>query len=744
MRSGRGAIFNRRRCACRASDCLKPSRWRGAIRLIRHFGSLLTAAVTAGAEPQWDILIADFEGQSYDGWQAKGDAFGSGPARGTLPGQMDVSGFKGKGLVNSFLGGDHTTGSLTSPPFTINRKYLSFLIGGGGWEGATCMNLLVDSKVVRTATGSNKKAGGSEALGPDMWDVSEFAGKSAVLEIVDRATGGWGHINVDHILQTDTKPTVPIRNATRELVAEKRLLNFPVKTGARERNVNVLMDGRVERFFDIELAEAEPDWWASLDISAWKGRRLAVMVDLLPAESRALAALEQTDELKGAKDLYREKLRPQLHFSPQRGWNNDPNGLVYYRGEYHLFFQHNPYGWNWGNMHWGHAVSRDLIHWRELGDKLAPDEMGPMFSGSAVVDWKNTSGLGGIGRPPLVLLYTAAGNPAVQCIASSTDGRHFTKYKGNPVLKQITRGNRDPKVYWHELTKRWVMALYVELQENHHTIHFLNSPNLKDWTLTSQIEGFHECPDFFELPVEGKGTNKKWVLTAGNSDYMLGSFDGRTFTAETAKLKGHLGRGFYAAQTFCDIPPTDGRRIQIGWLQAPSPGMPFNNAMSLPLELKLADTPAGPRLTWTPLKELESLRVSSHRTGPVTLDPGDANPLTNSYGELLEVRAEFEPAAASVFNLNVRGVAISYDAAKQEIAVSDHRASAPLRDGKQRLVVYTDRTALEVFASDGLAYLPFPVILDAGNTSVAVFTQSGLTKVTSLEVHTLKSIWNEP
>jgi hypothetical protein len=232
----------------------------------------------------------------------------------------------------------------------------------------------------------------------------------ATLRIVDDAKGGWGHLNVDHIVQTDTKPPGLVRNAERQFNATARYLHLPIKNGAPKRVVTLLVDGQPVVRNDIELAPAAPDWWAPMDVGAWSGRKLALQVDQLPDDSTALSSIEQGDTLKGAEDLYREPLRGQFHFSPRRGWNNDPNGLVFFNGEYHLFFQHNPYGWGWGNMHWGHAVSRDLAHWEELGDKLLPDGFGPMFSGSAVVDWNNTSGLGTDGKPPLVLIYTAAGS----------------------------------------------------------------------------------------------------------------------------------------------------------------------------------------------------------------------------------------------------------------------------------------------------------------------------------------------
>jgi sucrose-6-phosphate hydrolase SacC (GH32 family) len=700
-----------------------------------------------------DIVLADFEGRDYGNWKTSGEAFGAGPAQGTLPHQMTVSGYRGHGLVNSFYGGDKSTGTLTSPDFKIERKFITFLIGGGGWEGKTCMNLLVDGVVVRTATGPNTRPGGSEMLEPCSWEVGELAGKTAKIQIVDAAAGGWGHINVDQIVESDRKPPALLASQRREFKIARRYLNIPIRNGAPKRKVDVLVEGRLAVQLDIELADAQPDWWAFMDTSAWRGRTLALKVDKLPEGSTALSAIEPSDEIQDAADLYHEPLRPQFHFSSQRGWNNDPNGLVFYRGEYHLFYQHNPYGWGWGNMHWGHAVSRDLVHWEEIGDALAPDALGPMFSGSAVVDWKNSSGLGRDGQPPQVLIYTAAGSPTVQCIAASADGRHYAKFPGNPVVPEITGGNRDPKVYWHAPTGKWVMALYVGLpgkdnqgDKKHrpideHTIHFLTSPNLKDWTVASHIEGFHECPDYFELPVDGDATNKKWVLTAANSDYMLGQFDGTKFTPETEKLKGQRGRGYYAAQTFADLPAADGRRIQIGWLQAPSPGMPFNQCMSIPLELTLRSTAAGPRLAWQPVKELEALRGKALRRGPLTLAEGGANPLAKAGGELLELRAEFAPGAAAEVAFTVRGVPIVYDVKAEEIVVNNHRAPAPLRDGRQRLIVYADRTALEVFASDGLTYVPMPLIPKAEERSVAVAVKGGAARFGGLEVYELKSIW---
>ena len=506
--------------------------------------------------------------------------------------------------------------------------------------------------------------------------------------------------------------------AERELTLEKHYLLLPVKTGegkkARKSRTSLIIDGAVVREFDIDLANPA-EWYAHLDVSAWRGRKATLRAKQLPeAAKTALDLVTQSDAIWNADQVYKEPLRAQLHFSPRRGWNNDPNGMVYADGEYHLYFQHNPYGWHWGNMHWGHAVSRDMVHWTEAPIALYPPKYGDSaFSGGAVVDKDNTSDWKKGTNSLIVAAYTSTGRG--ECIVYSNDrGRSFQEYEGNPVIKH---GGRDPRPFWYEPGKHWVIAVYDEFEKEKY-IAFYTSTDLKKWTFQSRIAGFHECPDLYELPV---GDKKYWVINGASSDYMIGQFDGKKFTAETPKIKGHQGRGYYAPQTFSHDPK--GRVVQIGWLKTPTPGMPFNQAMSLPLELKLRQTADGPRLTWTPVQELESLRDGPNR----------ADALANFRAELVELRAEFD----SDVTFTVRGVTISYDAAKQEIGVNNHRAPAPLVDGKQRIIVYVDRTALEVFASDGLTYVPLPFTPKPDDQSVSV--TGG--KVKSLQVYKLKSCW---
>jgi sucrose-6-phosphate hydrolase SacC (GH32 family) len=701
------------------------------------FGAVLAAPSLRAAD---DILIADFEGPDYGQWKATGEAFGPGPAQGTLPGQMQVDGYKGKGLVNSFFKGDGSMGTLTSPPFKIERKFIRFLIGGGKDTEKTCMNLLIDGKIVRNATGPNDKPGGSETLAPDSWDVSEFAGQNAVIQIVDQATGGWGHINVDQIVQTDRKPPGLLANAVREINLEKSYLNLPVKNGGPKRQMSFLVDGQPPRNFEIELADGEPDWWAFMDIAPFKGKRAALKLDKLAEDSAGLKAIDQSDEIKNSGTLYREKLRPQFHFSARRGWNNDPNGLVFYQGEYHLFFQHNPYGWNWGNMHWGHAVSRDLVHWQELPGALYPDEHGTMFSGSAVVDWNNTAGFQTGQEKVLVCMFTAAGKPFTQGIAYSNDrGRTWTKYEGNPVLSHIAAENRDPKVIWYAPQEKWVMALYLDKSD----YALFSSKDLKKWEKMSDvgIPGTSECPEFFEIAVDGNKQNTRWVFYGGNGRYLVGKFDGRAFTPESGPHALNRGNCFYASQTYNGIPSADGRRVLIPWGTTATPGMPFNQMMGVPVELTLRTTEEGLRLLANPLKELASLRAQSHTIQPQTLNPGD-NSLAGVKGELLDLSSELALGDAAELGFKLRGVTVSYDAKKQELSCNGNKAEIKPVEGKIRLRLLVDRTSIDIFGNDGRLYMPMGVIVPSDNLSLEVYSKGGSAKINALEVHELKSAWN--
>lgn len=704
----------------------------------------LLAGTSFAAAP--DLLVADFEGANYGEWKAAGEAFGPGPARGTLPNQMPVDGFQGKGLINSYHQGDGTTGTLTSPPVKIQRRFLRFLIGGGGYADETYLCLLVDGQPVRKATGPNTQPGGSEHLDWQQWDVGDLAGKEALIQIVDRRTGGWGHLNVDHILQTDAALPGMVTNATRELALKKHYLNFPVKNGAPKRLVSLLVNGKQARQFEIELADAEPDWWAFLDVTPFRGRNVTIQVDKLREDSQGLNAIEQADAIKGGESLYREKLRPQFHFSARRGWNNDPNGLVYYDGEYHLFFQHNPYGWNWGNMHWGHAVSRDLIHWRELPEALYPDSLGTMFSGSAVVDHQNTTGFQNGPEKPLVCIYTAAGGtsaeskgqPFTQCLAYSLDrGLTWTKYARNPVLPHIAGENRDPKVIWYAPDKKWIMALYLDGSD----FALFASPDLKRWEKLCQVSmpGTSECPEFFEIPGAG-GQETRWIFYGGNGRYLIGRFDGKEFKSESGPHSLNFGNCFYASQTYNQNP--DGRRILVPWGQISLPGMPFNQMMGLPVELNLRQTDAGLRLFAYPVSEHEKLRVKSHRFDPQPLSPGQ-NPLANLQGELFDIVAHFEPGEASEFGFVIRGVPVTYDVKKQELRCLDRKAALAPVHGRVGLRLLVDRASIDIFGNGGRLYMPMGVIPKDEDKSLAIFAKGGAVRLRELQVYELRSAWGD-
>ncbi len=700
--------------------------------------SLLTGAMNRGLYPvgeRPDLLIADFESEDYGPWQVEGTAFGPGPARGTLPGQMPVSGYRGKRLVNSFYGGDRSTGRLVSPSFVIQRRFIHFLIGGGGYRGKTCINLIVDGRVVRTATGPNTRPGGSERLNWHTWDVSEFEGKEARIEILDRATGGWGHINVDHIVQSD-RPAV--RALRREIKATRRYLNLPVQRDVPRRRMRVLADGRVAREFDIRLAEDTVDYWVFMDLRPFRGQQVIIEMPAVDADIdlKGFGLIHQADRLVDEDTLYRERYRPQFRFTTRRGWNNDPNGLVYHRGVYHLFYQHNPYGTRWGNMHWGYAVSKDLVHWRELGIALYPRRYGDWcFSGSAVVDHQNTSGWGSADNPPLVVAYTSTGRG--ECIAYSLDGgRTFREYEGNPVVRH--RG-RDPRLVWYAPGRHWVMAVYDEFQGKR-WIAFYRSRDLKHWRFSSRIEGFYECPELFELPVEGSSGERRWIAYGADGAYVIGHFDGERFRVEVPKQRYNFGNCFYASQTFSNVP--DGRRVQIAWGRMNFPGMPFNQMMTFPVELTLRRVEGQLRLCARPVREIERLHAESTTVQAVKLRPG-AGYRVRAPGRLWHITARFHPGDATEVGLMVRGVSVTVDVRKRQLHCHGNVAPLPETDGAIQMELLVDRGSIEIFAQDGAVYMPVGVLVADGPPVLEAYATGGRARLERLTVWRVKSIWSD-
>ncbi len=459
----------------------------------------------------------------------------------------------------------------------------------------------------------------------------------------------------------------------------------------------------------------------------------------------------------GQSKPYDELNRPQFHFTAAKNWLNDPNGLVFYKGEYHLFFQHNPTGIGWGNMTWGHAVSHDLVHWRQLEHAILPDKLGTIFSGSAVVDVDNTAGFQRGNEKTLVTLYTAAGGtspeskgqPFTQCLAYSTDrGRTWTKYDKNPVLGHIVKENRDPKVAWHAPSRRWIMALYKDGND----FALFSSPDLKAWEHLQDITmpGRSECPDFFEMAVDGDEKNTRWVLTAADGYYMVGRFDGRRFTPQVGPLQADWGGNYYAVQTYYVEPASsrsastapDSRRIQIAWMRGGTyPQMPFNQQMSFPCELKLQTFPEGPRLTRMPVKEIQSLRDQTHTWSRVTVKPGITDLLSEVSGDLLDIDLELAAAEASLVALDIRGASIQYLPAKRMLTCLGKAAEVPEGNKALRLRVLVDRTSIEVFANDGRLVMTSCFLPERDRPSLGIHTEGGPASITSLVVHRLRSAW---
>ena len=381
------------------------------------------------------------------------------------------------------------------------------------------------------------------------------------------------------------------------------------------------------------------NYFVPVDLSGYADKHISFNFQLAPESALCWKEMKLSDQFDSSN---REKFRPAYHFSPAWGWMNDPNGMVYKDGEYHLFYQYNPYGSMWGNMHWGHAISKDLIHWEHQPVAIAPDALGTIFSGSCVVDKDNTAGFG---AGAIVAFYTSASDRQVQSMAYSLDnGRTFKKYDRNPILTSTQRDFRDPKVFWHKESNKWIMVLAVGQE-----MQLYSSPNLKDWTYESSFgegQGAHagvwECPDLIELPVKGTEL-KKWVLICninpggpfGGSatQYFVGTFDGKQFVNESPALTKWMdyGKDHYATVTWSNAP--EDRKIALAWMSNWEyannvPTSQYRSANSVPRDLALYTKNGQTYLSSTPSPEVLKLRGKAQKKGSFKVDRShEVNPI---------------------------------------------------------------------------------------------------------------------
>ena len=525
--------------------------------------------------------------------------------------------------------------------------------------------------------------------------------------------------------------------AQRTIKITKQYLNFPVSHRTDRARMTFTAKGTDDLSVVIRLAPGDADYWVFKDMTAYRGKTVTITYE---GNADGLSKIYESDQPAGQEEMYREKNRPQFHFTTRRGWINDPNGLIFYDGEYHLFYQHNPYEREWENMHWGHAVSRDLVHWEELNDALYPDELGTMFSGSAVIDYENTSGFGSKKNPAMVVAYTASSaNRQVQCIAYSLDrGRTFTKYEKNPVVDSKEKWNsvdtRDPRLFWYAPGRHWVMVLN---ERDGHSIY--TSADLKEWTYQSHVTGFWECPELIELPVDGDKTHTKWVMYGASGTYMIGSFDGKRFTPEGGKYCYTTG-SIYAAQTINNIPASDGRRIQIGWGRISHPDMPFNGMMLLPTEPTLQTTKEGIRLVNRPVKEVETLCHPVKAWQNLTSDEANSQLKEFYSADRLRIRTTFKLSHATSAGFNLFGQRIiDYDMNGNTL---NGRFYSPQDPTSMELTadIYVDRTSIEVFIDGGLYSYSMERRPDVNNKEGFHFWGNRI-EVKSLEVFSVDSIW---
>ena len=551
-----------------------------------------------------------------------------------------------------------------------------------------------------------------------------------------------------------------------------RYLLLPVQDDAPEAKLCVVENNRQATvIINVRLARERVDYYVPLDLEAFVGRNVKIDVQGMPQGSLCWEKMSLSDTFDTANT---EKFRPAYHHTPAYGWMNDPNGMFYKDGVYHLYFQHNPYGSTWGNMNWGHSYSTDLVHWTYAGDAITPDAWGTVFSGSAVVDKDNSAGFG---RNAIVAFYTSAkptpwGDAQMQSIAYSTDdGKTFEKYPGNPVITSTEKDFRDPHVFRHEATGRWIMILAAGQE-----MRIYSSANLKDWTYESSFgkeygshAGVWECPDLFELPVEGT-SEKKWVLVCninpggpfGGSatQYFTGTFDGHKFTCDTkpevTKWMDY-GKDHYAAVSFDNAP--DGRRVMIAWMSNwqyanQVPTVQFRSANAIARDVYLFRDKGVDYVGSRPVAEMTALRGDAVVSKKATLGELSVKKMFKTPSGAYEIDLAMAPQDGATVKLmlsNQKGeyVTVVYDGNMGTLSFDrrqggDNKFSelfpavttAPVHGKLTSLRVFVDKSSVEVFGNDGRAVMT-NLVFPAEPYNTLTINSDKKTTVSSLKVYPL-------
>ena len=498
-------------------------------------------------------------------------------------------------------------------------------------------------------------------------------------------------MNIEHHGDTTV---ISVQNPTKYLL-------LPIQEEQDEAQVLLSTGSKDDTWMDVRLAQNGADYYVPFALG--NGKTATVKILGLKKDALAINLMRLSDTFDTTNTDY---YRPSYHFTPLYGWMNDPNGMVYKDGEYHLYFQYNPYGSKWGNMHWGHAVSRDLIHWEHLDPAIARDPVGHIFSGSSVVDKKNTAGFG---KDAIIAIYTnnSVNHDEVQCIAYSNDnGRTFTKYEGNPVLTPFDglKDFRDPKVFWYEKDKCWFMIVSADKETR-----FYKSKNLKKWDYVSAFgKGLgqqpcqYECPDFFQLPVNGDEKNKKWVMTmninpgcwfgGSATEYFVGDFDGKNFTCPDANDVKWLdwGKDHYATVTFSN---TGNRVLAITWMSNwqyanLTPFKQNRGANGLPRELKLYEKNGKYYISEDVAPEALALRKSTKELGSQTVEgekafAGATSGMEGAFEIEADVTADANGIAGIELYNNKRERTLIYIDMKEGKVVMDRTESGLTDFGKQ-------------------------------------------------------------